>query len=276
MFPANLLDDTAVHADPAAPGCYTAHLPPHWNYVIPSGGVAMTIALRALMAELPGLRLSSATAIFCSPVLDGPLQIRTTILRRGKLATQARASVTSEKTLGAGGAGLEVSATFAADVDGPTGTFVEMPGRILPVEATSAPSVDPVLIDVPFFKNVEMRGALDGNEPDARGPHEARWYRYRVAPRLADGRLDPRAIPPIADTMPPGLRAALGPDAPPFIAPSLDLTLHFLNDTTREWLCTSITCRDARGGRASADVEVWDDEGRLVAYGTQVMLVKTR
>jgi acyl-CoA thioesterase len=151
-----------------------------------------------------------------------------------------------------------------------------MPRRILPVEATSAPSVDPVLIDVPFFKNVEMRGALEGEIADGRGPHEARWYRYRVPPRLEDGRLDPLAIPPIADTMPPGLRAALGPGAPPFIAPSLDLTLHFLDDTTREWLCTSITCRDARGGRASADVEVWDDEGRLVAYGTQVMLVKTR
>lgn len=276
MPPANLLEDTAVHPDPSAPGCYTALLSPHWNYLIPSGGVVMAVALRAMQAELPGLRPTSATAVFCSPVLDGHLQIRVTILRRGKSATQVRAGVTSERTLGGGGPGLEVTATFAADVDGPDGTFVAMPDTILPVAGTPPPSVDPVLIDVPFFQNVEMRSAL--REPwrgDARGPHEARWYRYLVPPRLPDGRIDPLAIPAIADTMPPGLRAALGADAPPFIAPSLDLTLHFLADTTSEWLCTAITCRYARGGRASADVEVWDEAGRLVAFGTQVMLVKT-
>jgi hypothetical protein len=53
----------------------------------------------------------------------------------------------------------------------------------------------------------------------------ARWFRYRV-PQLPDGRFDPLAIPPIADTMPPALIQKLA-GAPALLAPSLDLTVHF-------------------------------------------------
>jgi hypothetical protein len=59
-----------------------------------------------------------------------------------------------------------------------------------------------------------------------------RWFRYLVPQATADGRLDPLALPPIADTIPPALFQKLGPDGPPFHAPSLDLTVHFLEDTT--------------------------------------------
>jgi hypothetical protein len=94
--------------------------------------------------------------------------------------------------------------------------------------------------------------------------------------RLADGRLDPLALPPLIDTMPPALCAMVGPDARAFLAPSLDLTVHFMRDTTSEWLLTHAHCREARGGYATADLEVWDEARRLVAVGTQVMILRRR
>jgi acyl-CoA thioesterase len=71
--------------------------------------------------------------------------------------------------------------------------------------------------------------------------------------------------------MPTSLLEAIGPSSYRFYAPSLDLTLHFVDDTEREWLLVSAYCRRARAGWAIAEVEVWDDSRRLVAYGTQAM-----
>jgi hypothetical protein len=104
----------------------------------------------------------------------------------------------------------------------------------------------------------------------------ARWMRYLTPQKLADGTFDPFAIPPLADTMPPALRQKLGPDAPFFQAPSLDLTVHFLDPTPREWLLVSSYVRRARAGIASAEAELWDEDGRLVAYANQTMMLRTQ
>jgi acyl-CoA thioesterase len=74
--------------------------------------------------------------------------------------------------------------------------------------------------------------------------------------------------------MPPALIQKLGPDHTPFAAPSLDLTIHFLEDTRREWLLTDVRASRARAGYAHADVNIWDDEGRLIAVGTQMMMLR--
>jgi len=109
--------------------------------------------------------------------------------------------------------------------------------------------------------------------PDfADGPARyARWLRYRVPQRDAAGQLDRLALPPLIDTMPTALHRAIGPGAYRFYAPSLDLTTYTVDDTSREWLLVAVTMRRARGGWAIADAEVWDDEGRFIAYGAQAM-----
>src|SRR5690348_13160511 len=70
---ADLVADTAVRADPEVAGRYRVALPDHWDYLLPSGGVVMTCALRAAEAHLAdaSLRLASATTIFATPVHPG-------------------------------------------------------------------------------------------------------------------------------------------------------------------------------------------------------------
>jgi acyl-CoA thioesterase len=64
---------------------------------------------------------------------------------------------------------------------------------------------------------------------------------------------------------------ALEPGRQALYAPSLDLTVHFLDDTTSEWLLALSSARRARQGYATADIEIWSEDRKLLAYGTQTM-----
>ncbi|MDX2170034.1 MAG: thioesterase family protein [Deltaproteobacteria bacterium] len=279
MDPADLARDTAVTRLTVAPGWYTAELSSAWDFRTPSGGALMTVAMRAMQQELgdPDLRPLSANTHFCSPVPAGPLEVRVEVLRHGGVAAQVRAALSSTTMPGPG---LEVSATFARHRDG-IDVIDTTPPAVPPPDA--CPSFDQVPIIVGrerprFFANLESRLAFGHPwwEPgwQAGAARIGRWFRYRVPQHLPDGRFDPLALPPLADTMPPALIQKLGPDHEPFFAPSLDLTVHFLEDTTAEWMLTSVHARRARAGYATADVEIWDDRGTLVAYATQMMLLR--
>lgn len=275
----DLAVDTAVTHLKAAPGWYTADLPEGWTLRTPSGGVLMTVALRAMQAEIndPELRLVSANTHFLSPVPAGPLEIRVEVLRHGGAAAQVRAALSSTTMPGPG---LEVSATFGRDREGIDLIDATFPDVLPAEEAPPMRNVTPFdrITTPPFFFNFDCRLALGhpwwkkGWQPGA--ARLARWYRYKLPQALADGRIDPLAIPPIADTMPPALIQKLGPEHEPFFAPSLDLTIHFLDDTRSPWLLTDVRARHARAGYAHADVDIWDGDGRLIAVGTQMMMLR--
>lgn len=279
---ADLAVDTAVTADPDVPGRYHLTLPDHWDYLLPSGGVVMTAALRAAEAHIADLtlRLASATTIFASPIHPGRCIADVHVIRRGGSTAQVRVILrhTQEKD---GEPGLELVATFTRDRKGPDVIGVGFPAV---KSVADSVSVDDGASNNPharfrFYHQLECRLA-DGDpfwQPsfEAGPARYARWFRYKVPQRDAEGRLDRLAIPPIIDTMPTALHRAIGPGPYRFYAPSLDLTVYTVDDTLREWLLVSVTLRRAKAGWAIADAEVWDDEGTFVAYGAQAMYLHT-
>lgn len=282
MTGADLAVDTAVRADPDVAGRYHLVLPTSWDYVLPSGGVVLTCALRAAQAALgdPLLRLASTTAMFATPIHAGRLVADVHVVRRGGATAQVRVTLRDavNQTEGEDNAGVEVLSTWCRDRRGP-----DVRGAGFPAVASlaDARSVDDGVGSNPharfaFYQQLETRIA-DG-EPFwradwAAGPARyARWMRYRAPQRDADG-FDRLALPPLIDTMPTALHRAIGPGGYRFFAPSLDLTVHAVDDTAREWLLVAVRLTRARMGWASAECEVWDDEGRFVAYGTQAMYI---
>jgi acyl-CoA thioesterase len=276
--PADLSVDTAVRSDPATPGRYHATLPDHWDFLLPSGGVVMTCALRAAQAELgdPALRFASATTIFCTPIKNGPLVADVFVLRRGGSTAQVRVALRD----GSGEPGLELLATFMRERKGPDVRGVPFPrvkslADALPVDNAARSSPTTLLR---FHQQFDYKLA-DGErfwQPDfAPGPARyARWARYRMPQRDAAGRLDRLALLPLIDMMPAALHRAIGPGDYRFTAPSLDLTSYVIDDTTREWLLFAMTARRAKAGWAIADTDVWDDEGRYLAHGAQAMYLR--
>ncbi|MFO0590301.1 MAG: thioesterase family protein [Polyangiaceae bacterium] len=289
-MPGDLRVDTRVQKIKEAPGWYTADLPSAWNWLTPAGGVLMTVAMRAMVEEIGDdtYKPISATTLFCSPVPEGPLEIRVEVIRRGNAAIQLRAALSSTRLPGPG---LEVSATFARDRTGVDLVGADFPEVYRPDEAPQFDEHGPHRLGgFPFLSNVDVRLAQGypfwapefvAKHPDLkRGEDEparfARWYRYRAPQNLADGTLDPLAIPPIADTMPSAVANKVGPAGKPFHAPSLDLTVHFLEQVKTEWILVAAYARRARAGYATAEAEIWSQDGRLCAYATQTMMLRER
>ncbi len=278
---ADLAADTSVRVDEHTAGRYHLTLPDHWDYLMPSGGVVMTCGLRVAAAAVgdPKLSLISATTTFCTPVGSGPLVADAHVLRRGGATVQVRVAVRHAKSKEP--IDCELSATFMRDRKGPDVRGVPFPpvrslGDALPVEDGAANNPH---LRFRFYQQLECRIA-DGErywtDGLVAGPARyARWMRFKTPQRDARGRLDRLALPPLIDTMPTALHRAIGPGTYRFYAPSLDLTTYVVDDTTREWLLVAVTMRRARGGFAIADAEVWDDEGRYIAYGAQAMYLNS-
>ena len=74
--------------------------------------------------------------------------------------------------------------------------------------------------------------------------------------------------------MPAALTNAVGPGTYRFFAPSLDLTVHVVDDTDGEWILVSSYARRARAGWAIGEAELWDERGRLVAFASQAMYIR--
>lgn len=279
---ADLAADTHARAS-EVPGRYHIALPTHWDYLLPSGGVVMTCALRAAEAHLgdAGLRLASATTIFASPVHPGDLIADVHVIRRGGTTAQVRVMLDHATRIANGDGAVEVVATFARDRQGPDVTCMAMPAwaKLLAESAAFETNVEAnPSARFRFNHQFDIRIA-DGEShgwPSVAGsvPRFAMWMRYRVPQRDSHGNFDRLALPPMIDIMPAALHRAIGSNSYRFYAPSLDLTTYFVDDTRCEWLLIAVSLRRARAGLAVADAEVWDDEGRFIAYGAQAMYVR--
>ncbi len=288
--PADLSHDTQVVRDPDVAGRYHASLPKHWDYLLPSGGVVMTLALRAAEAELaePEMHLLSATSIFCKPVPAAACRLDVTVLRRGTTVAQLRSSLFVADELA-----MEVVASFGRRRRGPTvqgaafpevrslqDSLVTVGGTPLSYPHSAGATSNPYAM-FRFYQQLETRiadGDIHWRDMDRfiAGPARyGRWMRYRLPQRDSRGKFDRLALAPLMDTIPTALHRAIGPSDYRFYAPSLDLTIHVVADTQREWLMLRSYVRAASEGYAIGEIEVWDDEHTLIAYGTQAMYLHT-
>jgi acyl-CoA thioesterase len=276
----NLLDALRVEPVTGARGRYRANLDDTWNAPVhPSGGVVTALALRAMQDALgsPHQRLRTFSTLFVSTVGSGPIEIAIERLRDGKRMSHLRADV---RNPGRPEPGHVVSAAFGESRKGIEFSYSAAP-EVGPPEDYPPPADPPAgtpVFRARFFEQLETRRVRlfhsfetgwEGGRAEA-----IRWVRYRVPPRLPDGRLDPFSLVALADTMPPGIGQYLGPGAPFFHAPSVDLNMHFLADTERDWLIVRSVAHWAGDGYASAENTLWDADRRLLAFATQMMLVR--
>jgi acyl-CoA thioesterase len=259
-------------------GRYRSQLDHSWDLVaVPQGGIVASLALRAAGLEVgdPVQLLRTCTTVFAGQVSAGPLGIDVSVLRRGRSATQVQATIRNEGAV----AGATVIAVFGSSRRGPSFTDA-VPPEVPPALACPSyrepppPGIQP-FDSLPFWTRVEGRAAL-GHPPwephESTGSDVATWLRFDDPPQLADGAIDPLGVLTLADRMPGCVAERLGHQGPPWFAPSADLTVHLLEPLRTEWLLAHDRARWADDGWASAESVLWDENGTLVAYATQMML----
>jgi acyl-CoA thioesterase len=265
--------ETAIECVSDEPGRYRGRLSADWNApVFPHGGVVAATALRAMAHFLDNADqpLRSVSAVFVTPVAPGPVDIDVGVLRRGRSLSQVRGALRSPGQ----STGIEVTAVYGRGRPGfslSERTFPSVPPK------EECPSIRDHTNGMPLaslWTRIQSRRARghapwDDYQPDS--SEQAFWYRYDEDPALDDGQLDPLALIPLCDTMPSAVAERVGPGAPPWIAPSADLTAHILGAPRAGWLLGVTRLHRAGDGYASAEAEIWDPERGLVAYATQMM-----
>ena len=269
-------DDVTVHA--LGEGRYRATLDHSWDLIpLPQGGVIVSFGLRAAAAEIADAahELRTCTTVFAGQVAAGELEIGVDVLRHGRSATQVAVSV---RNAGAA-AGASILAVFGSRRRGPTFVDVQMPEVPRPGDCPSYRDPPPPGVETfasrPFWERVEGRPAL-GHAPwddyVPAGSDVATWVRFDDPPLLDDGALDPLGVLTLADRMPGCVGEKIGPGREPWFAPSADLTVHLFEPARTEWLLAHDRARWADDGWASAEAMLWDENGVLVAYATQMMI----
>jgi len=263
---------------PSGDGRYEAVLGHDWDLApLPQGGVVASFGLRAAAVELadPAQELRTCTTVFAGQVSAGELEIEVQLLRQGRSATQVRNTVRNKGAA----AGATTVAVFGSRRRGPSFVDVVAPPVPRPSDCPSyrdppPPGVEP-FEPRPFWTQVEGRGALghapwEDYEPDS--SQVATWLRFDDPPRLSDGSLDPLAVLTLADRMPGCVGERVGHRGDPWFAPSADLTVHLFEPLHTEWLLAHDRARWADDGWSSAESTLFDEEGNLIAYATQMML----
>lgn len=283
----DLLADVDATPDPDVPGRWHLDVSPAWNVFYAFGGMTMAATMRAAerVADRPDLHLLTASATFCSPVQAGPVHFDGRVLRDGRTAAQVVAELhTGEPRSGSG------PAIHLAAVLGDRRTIhvdyvdLEFPDDVRPPDelpdlqslGTAPGEGDNPFQPINFHRQIEWRPAV-GSSPASRdwvpGPARyASWMRFRTDPRRPDGKLDPVALGVPGDSLGGAVWQRLGPfgpENPPFLVLSLEITLHVLADTDSSWLLQHVRCHHARDGYAVGTTELWDEDRRLVGLAIQ-------
>ncbi|HEX2039977.1 MAG TPA: thioesterase family protein [Acidimicrobiales bacterium] len=262
------------------PGRYRVDVDEAWNCpIVPHGGLVTAIAAKAMATELdaPEQPLRSITSVFAAQVKPGPATIDVTVMRRGRSISQLTATVRNDGE----DAGLTAMAVFGAPRPGFDFVDLEPPtGLRPPLECEDwRDRPNPVRDAFPFnfwehATSLLARGHFPDEVYEPDGSERVYWYRWNEPPVDDDGYWDPLAILALGDTMPGAVGEKTGPtDHPIWLPPSCDFTVHLFGTTQAEWIIGRNRARWAGEGYASVDMELWDPDGRLLAYATQVMFL---
>lgn len=258
-------EETAVRSDGGER--WVTALSTSWNIGgNANGGYAAAAPLRALTEVTGQPDPMSVTTHFLRPVdAAGPAEITTELVRQGRTASVARATLSIDGRTRLTTVGAFGDLTQAVGADGEL--------TILPPEAASPELCVPRAelhqgVELPILDRVDV--VIDPACADAAGSDRAvvtGWV------RLADGSdPTPLALTLFADVFPPALYPLMGRVG---WMPTIELTVHVRRLPTPGWVLARFECDDLAGGRMIETGSLWDSTGTLVARSRQLGLVLT-
>lgn len=259
-------------------GRYTATLCDDWAIWGPNGGYIASVALRAAGAESVFARPATFSAQFLAVGRFEGVDIDVESVRRGRNAEMLRVAMRQgDRTL----LTAMVWTVPEVDADSPRMEHDYAPMPAVPPVAELEESR--VLNERwggtmnPFWQNFERWSPhwYQPGQKQPRPPSFECWVRFSPRARFDCPFTDAARSLLLIDTN--GWPAAHGPylEDHPFVAPSLDVNVHFHRSAmTSELLLCQAEAPIATEGLIGTRGRVWDEAGRLVASGTSQLLVR--
>ena len=251
---------------------YSAFIDIQWGIgTKPNGGYLLAIMARAVVEALaeegsPHRQVVAAAVTFVQAPNAGPADITVEILRRGRSASQARATLSQ-------GGGPQVEGTFTVRTLDPSSTprYLDAPAPLM------APEADCVLLTSPTPSGLPV-GIMEVCEIRL-DPATAGFRRGQASGlalllgwlRFTDRReSDPLSLLLAVDAFPPATfeLASSG------WVPTLQLSAYIRALPSPGPLMVRQRARLVDGGMVDEICEVWDSQGRMVAQGTQLAQVR--
>lgn len=273
----SLADDTAMVL--VGEARYEAVLSEDWSIWGPNGGYLAAVALRAAGAHssLERPRPASLQCHFLGVARFDTVRLDVAVLRAAKRAEAMRVSMSQD-----GQPVLDALVwTVAEGLDGIRHVGASMPAGV-PHWSACTPLADVLpegFTRHRFADNIEERWLepfVPFDQRPATEPEFRLWARFRPEPAFDDPFVDGGRLAVLVDTF-QWPAAARGQDGPTlsYVAPSLDLTCQFHQPApAAEWLFVEACSPVAADGLVAGTSRVWDEAGRLVASGSQVMLCR--
>lgn len=255
-------DEDIASSPSDEPGVRRAQVSNRWTTGngTPNGGYLLAIALRGLAAEVSCDEPLAVAVSFLRPGTTGEAVLRSRVVRSGRRVT------TGECVLEQGG----------KPVLSLTAQLSQMASRSGHNREDGCPPALPAPQECRAAEHREEPGITISNQVDYRMPQEPPWSSGQLRDeatlefwvRFADGRpIDLIALPFLADayvpaTMVTGARGAI----------SVQLTAYLHRVPAAGWLACRATTRHVVDGYHEERMEMWDQQGRLVAQSMQLLM----
>lgn len=259
----HLLDD-AVASVRIADGIHRVQVTADWNTAnqTPNGGYILALLLHAVLQEAAHPDALSIAITYFRPATPGPADINVREVRAGRRVSTYDAVLVQEgkeiahavvSTHDWDGAGTVEHAPHAAP-EVPRPEDCEDFGALVPE------GMVPVL-DRYVYRSPEVPGWLSGKPSGV--TESLGWI------RAADGRpVDALLAGAMVDAFAP-VTAEIGHLA----SATIQLTVHFRRRPDTVWALGHVVTRHVLAGYHDEDVELWDDQGRLIAQSRQLAIL---
>jgi acyl-CoA thioesterase len=257
--------DQAVASTRIAEGVHTVTVTEDWNTPngTPNGGYVLALVLHAVAQESPLHDPLTVSISYFRPPAPGEAQIDVTALRIGKRVStfEAVLSQDDQPIVHAVASFHDAEAVGDAQYATRERPAIADPDECIDVLA-AVPVGDVPIVDRFDYRHDTVPGWMQG-EPT--GDTSAVFW---VRPK--DGRpIDALAAAVLVDAYPP-VTAEIGH----LKSATIQLTVHFRRRPATEWALAHVLTRHVIDGYHDEDVELWDEDGRLIAESRQLAILR--